>query len=124
DHTGARTRWWGESRGHASGLLADVRHNPSGTATDPQDGRDLGDHRHRDRGARRRLLSRLSDRLPRQRLAREAKTIVWRSRMPKRILIAGGGYVGLYTALQLQKNMQPGEVEVTVVNPENFMVYR
>ncbi len=33
--------------------------------------------------------------------------------MPKRILIAGGGYVGLYTALQLQKNMQPGEVEVT-----------
>ncbi|WP_277669661.1 NAD(P)/FAD-dependent oxidoreductase [Saccharomonospora viridis] len=44
--------------------------------------------------------------------------------MPKRILIAGGGYVGLYTALQLQKNMQPGEVEVTVVNPENFMVYR
>ncbi|WP_298183270.1 NAD(P)/FAD-dependent oxidoreductase [Saccharomonospora sp.] len=44
--------------------------------------------------------------------------------MPKRILIAGGGYVGLYTALRLQKNMRPGEVEVTVVNPENFMVYR
>ncbi|WP_199430499.1 NAD(P)/FAD-dependent oxidoreductase [Qaidamihabitans albus] len=44
--------------------------------------------------------------------------------MSKRILIAGGGYVGLYTALRLQRRLQRGEAEVTVVNPENFMVYR
>lgn len=44
--------------------------------------------------------------------------------MPKRILIVGGGYVGLYTAWRLEKGLRPGEAEVTVVNPENFMVYR
>ncbi|WP_007025716.1 NAD(P)/FAD-dependent oxidoreductase [Saccharomonospora iraqiensis] len=44
--------------------------------------------------------------------------------MPKRIVIVGGGYVGLYTALRLQQCLRPGEAEVTVVNPENFMVYR
>ncbi|MER7116109.1 NAD(P)/FAD-dependent oxidoreductase [Saccharomonospora azurea] len=44
--------------------------------------------------------------------------------MPKRILIIGGGYVGLYTALKLQRGLRSGEAEVTVVNPENYMVYR
>lgn len=44
--------------------------------------------------------------------------------MSKRILIAGGGYVGLYAAHRLQQRLRPGEAEVTVVNPENFMVYR
>ncbi|PXY26959.1 NAD(P)/FAD-dependent oxidoreductase [Prauserella muralis] len=44
--------------------------------------------------------------------------------MPRRIVIAGGGYVGLYTALRLQKRLARGEAEVVVVNPENFMVYR
>ncbi|OQO89891.1 NAD(P)/FAD-dependent oxidoreductase [Saccharomonospora piscinae] len=44
--------------------------------------------------------------------------------MPHRIVIVGGGYVGLYTALRLQKGLRQGEAEVTVVNPENFMAYR
>ncbi|PRX48205.1 NADH dehydrogenase [Prauserella shujinwangii] len=44
--------------------------------------------------------------------------------MSQRIVIAGGGYVGLYTALKLQHRLRRGEAEVTVVNPENFMVYR
>jgi NADH:ubiquinone reductase (H+-translocating) len=41
-----------------------------------------------------------------------------------RILIAGGGLVGLYTALRLERELQPGEAQVTVVNPENFMLYQ
>jgi NADH dehydrogenase len=42
----------------------------------------------------------------------------------KRILIIGGGYVGLYTALRLERQLAPGEAEITVVDPENFTVYR
>lgn len=42
----------------------------------------------------------------------------------KRILIIGGGYVGLYAALRLERSLRPGEAEVTLVDPENFMVYR
>lgn len=38
-----------------------------------------------------------------------------------RILIVGGGYVGLYTALRLQRKLKPelgrGEVEIVVVSP-------
>jgi len=41
-----------------------------------------------------------------------------------RILIVGGGYVGLYTALGLQKRLRRGEAEITLVNPESFMVYQ
>jgi NADH:ubiquinone reductase (H+-translocating) len=41
-----------------------------------------------------------------------------------RILIAGGGYVGLYTALRLEKVLEPGEADIYLVNPENFMVYQ
>jgi NADH dehydrogenase len=44
--------------------------------------------------------------------------------VPTRILIIGGGYVGLYTALKLQRGLRSGEAEVTVVNPENYMIYR
>ncbi len=43
---------------------------------------------------------------------------------PKRILIVGGGYVGLYTALRLEKRLPAGAAELTVVDPENFMVFR
>lgn len=39
-----------------------------------------------------------------------------------RILIVGGGYVGLYAALGVAKRLGP-EAEVTLVNPESFMVY-
>ncbi|MET7439436.1 NAD(P)/FAD-dependent oxidoreductase [Streptomyces sp. NPDC004082] len=45
-----------------------------------------------------------------------------------RILIVGGGYVGLYTALQLQRKLKPelrrGEVEVVVVSPDPYMTYQ
>ena len=38
------------------------------------------------------------------------------------ILIAGAGYVGLHTALRLQRRLGRGEATITVVNPENFML--
>ncbi|MGZ4130895.1 MAG: NAD(P)/FAD-dependent oxidoreductase, partial [Actinomycetota bacterium] len=40
-----------------------------------------------------------------------------------RILLVGGGYVGMYTALELRKRAG-GRADVTVVNPENFMLYQ
>lgn len=42
----------------------------------------------------------------------------------RKILIIGGGYVGLYTALRLERRLPAGTAEVTLVDPENFMVYR
>ncbi|MFF4642072.1 NAD(P)/FAD-dependent oxidoreductase [Streptomyces sp. NPDC001389] len=41
-----------------------------------------------------------------------------------RILVIGGGYVGMYTALHLQRKLRPGEAEVTVVTPEPYMTYQ
>ncbi|MCX4691997.1 NAD(P)/FAD-dependent oxidoreductase [Streptomyces sp. NBC_01408] len=41
-----------------------------------------------------------------------------------RILIVGGGYVGMYTALRLQRKLRAGEAEVTVVTPEPYMTYQ
>ncbi|SOD76394.1 NADH dehydrogenase [Streptomyces sp. 1222.2] len=45
-----------------------------------------------------------------------------------RILIVGGGYVGLYTALRLQRQLKPelgrGEVEIVVVSPDPYMTYQ
>ena len=45
-----------------------------------------------------------------------------------RILIVGGGYVGLYTALRLQKRLRSelrsGRVEVIVVDPRSYMTYQ
>ncbi|MFE8944984.1 NAD(P)/FAD-dependent oxidoreductase [Streptomyces sp. NPDC007856] len=40
-----------------------------------------------------------------------------------RILIAGGGYVGLYTAVRLLKKLRRGEATVTVVDPRSYMTY-
>jgi NADH dehydrogenase len=40
------------------------------------------------------------------------------------ILIVGGGYVGLYTALQLQKRLSRGEADITVVDPQAHMTYQ
>ncbi|KOY50128.1 NAD(P)/FAD-dependent oxidoreductase [Streptomyces sp. XY332] len=41
-----------------------------------------------------------------------------------RILVVGGGYVGMYTALRLQRKLRAGEAEVTVVSPEPYMTYQ
>jgi len=41
-----------------------------------------------------------------------------------RILIVGGGYVGLYTALRLGEKLQRGEAVVTVVDPRSYMTYQ
>lgn len=43
---------------------------------------------------------------------------------PTRILILGGGYVGMYTALQLQKKLGRREASVTVVDPQPHMTYQ
>ncbi|WP_217144100.1 NAD(P)/FAD-dependent oxidoreductase [Streptomyces sp. AC627_RSS907] len=45
-----------------------------------------------------------------------------------RILVVGGGYVGMYTALRLQRNLKGelrrGEAEITVVTPDPYMTYQ
>lgn len=43
---------------------------------------------------------------------------------PTRILIIGGGYVGMYTALHLQKKLGRREASVTVVDPQPHMTYQ
>jgi NADH dehydrogenase len=45
-------------------------------------------------------------------------------RHPRRILILGGGYVGMYTALALQKKLRAKEASVTVVDPQPHMTYQ
>ena len=40
------------------------------------------------------------------------------------ILIVGGGYVGLYTALRLQKKLSHGRAEIVVVDPQPHMTYQ
>jgi NADH dehydrogenase len=43
---------------------------------------------------------------------------------PKRILILGSGFGGLYTALHLQKKLARNpEVDITLVNRENFFLF-
>ncbi|NUW42939.1 NAD(P)/FAD-dependent oxidoreductase [Nonomuraea rhodomycinica] len=42
----------------------------------------------------------------------------------KNILIVGGGYVGMYTALRLRKLLRRGEAAVTVVDPRGYMTYQ
>ena len=41
-----------------------------------------------------------------------------------RILIVGGGYVGMYTALRLQRKLHHAEASVTVVDPRSTMTYQ
>jgi NADH:ubiquinone reductase (H+-translocating) len=40
------------------------------------------------------------------------------------ILIVGGGYVGMYTALALQKKLRKGEATITVIDPLSYMTYQ
>jgi len=40
------------------------------------------------------------------------------------ILIVGGGYVGMYTALRLQRRLRPDEASITVVDPQSYMTYQ
>ena len=40
------------------------------------------------------------------------------------ILIVGGGYVGLYTALRLQRRLSRGRAEIVVVHPQPHMTYQ
>jgi NADH dehydrogenase len=41
-----------------------------------------------------------------------------------RILVVGGGYVGLYTALRLQRKLKRDEAEIVVVEPQPYMTYQ
>nr|WP_267881137.1 NAD(P)/FAD-dependent oxidoreductase [Streptomyces niger] len=47
---------------------------------------------------------------------------------PARILVVGGGYVGMYTALRLQRKLRnelrSGTVEIVVVDPDPYMTYQ
>src|SRR5687767_1098825 len=40
------------------------------------------------------------------------------------ILVVGGGYVGLYAALRLQKRLSRGRAEIVVVDPQPHMTYQ
>jgi NADH dehydrogenase len=41
-----------------------------------------------------------------------------------RILIVGGGYVGMYAALGLQRKLSRGAAEITIVEPQSNMTYQ
>ena len=45
-------------------------------------------------------------------------------KQPVRILIVGGGYVGMYTALRLQRKLSRGRAEIIVVDPQPNMTYQ
>lgn len=40
-----------------------------------------------------------------------------------RIVLLGGGYVGLYCALELERALAPSEADVVLVSQENYMLY-
>jgi NADH:ubiquinone reductase (H+-translocating) len=43
---------------------------------------------------------------------------------PVRIVIVGGGYVGMYTAMHLQRKLKQSRAEVTVIDPQPNMTYQ
>jgi NADH:ubiquinone reductase (H+-translocating) len=43
---------------------------------------------------------------------------------PKRILVVGGGHVGLYAALRMSKKLRAREAEIVVVDPQPHMTYQ
>src|SRR3954463_12371696 len=40
------------------------------------------------------------------------------------VLVVGGGYGGMYTALRLQRKLRAGEASITVVDPQSYMTYQ
>src|SRR5690606_12385196 len=50
-----------------------------------------------------------------------------RTRAPRtvpRVVILGGGYVGLYTALRLRRRLGRREAAIVVVDPRSYMTYQ
>jgi len=43
---------------------------------------------------------------------------------PVRIVIVGGGYVGMYTALGLQRKLSRGAADIVVIDPQSNMTYQ
>jgi NADH dehydrogenase len=43
---------------------------------------------------------------------------------PAHILVVGGGYVGMYTALRLQRKLKRDEARIVVLDPEPYMTYQ
>src|SRR3954449_6539411 len=43
---------------------------------------------------------------------------------PARIVIVGGGYVGMYAALRLQRRLSAQEAQITVIAPQSYMTYQ
>jgi NADH:ubiquinone reductase (H+-translocating) len=43
---------------------------------------------------------------------------------PPRIVIVGGGYVGMYTALHLRRRLRKHEAEICVIDPKSYMTYQ
>jgi NADH:ubiquinone reductase (H+-translocating) len=60
----------------------------------------------------------------RRRSSRAVEPLPGNDRRQARVLVLGGGFVGLYTALGLEKRLSPAEVDITLVNPESFMAYQ
>lgn len=54
----------------------------------------------------------------------DARTKTGSSTAPRRIVIVGGGYVGMYTALRLRRKLRRGEAEICVIDPKSYMTYQ
>jgi NADH dehydrogenase len=54
------------------------------------------------------------------------RLVMARPREPWQILVVGGGYVGMYSALHLQRklHLRRGEATITVVSPQSYMTYQ
>jgi NADH dehydrogenase len=44
--------------------------------------------------------------------------------MGSRILVVGGGYIGMYAARHLERRLHGTDHEIVLVNPDNFMLYQ
>ena len=40
------------------------------------------------------------------------------------VLILGGGYVGMYTALRLRHRLRGGEAKISIIDPKSYMTYQ